>query len=65
MDYYLHMAQVEIRSLEYPARIYMELFLQEPLLAGIMDCRSTSISTLTFNLEILRSSSDKEMSHWT
>lgn len=65
MECYSHTAQAEIKSSEYPARIYMELFLQEPLLAGTMDCRSTSISTLTFNLEILRSSSDKEMSHWT
>ena len=65
MAYYLLMALQEIKSSEYLARIYMESCLREPLLAGTMDCRNTSISTLTFNLEILRSSSDKEMSHWT
>ena len=65
MQCYLHTAHRAIKSLVYLARIYMESCLREPLLAGTMDYRSMSILTLTFNPEILRSSSDKEMLHWT
>jgi hypothetical protein len=65
MDYYSLMALQGIKSSVYLARIYMESYLQEPLLDGTMDCPNTRTSTRTFNLETLQLSSVKVTSHWT